>query len=335
MGKPITFSVGIPTFNQANFLEETILSLLDQTRPPDEILISDHYSTDHTPDIVAKYAKEVRSVKPPPGVNLAGQYNFTLLSQTCDWISLLSSDDLARPNFCETLVRGATRTPDAVLVRAGWEQIDDSGKVLGKHYMLTVPRVESVPANITSQKNGPKAGFSSFAIQRDAFVKSGPIPTNFESLADWALYVQLAPFGSFIYENEIISGYRVGHDGNKFRNRNAMWIRDEERMFYEVMPLAAERAGMTDRAWIDVASRENFLRYLVAASEEFTAEEKPQIATHFQSWATRVNGQELLQDFAAGKTISANLGVVERGKNFIRPLAQRLYGLRNRLSPTR
>jgi hypothetical protein len=335
MGKALTFSVGIPAFNQADFLEETILSLLNQTRPPDEIVVSDHYSTDRTPDVIAKYAAQVRSLKPPRGVNLAGQYNFTLLSQTCDWISLLSSDDLARPNFCEVLTRGAARSEDAVLVRAGWEQINDIGTVLGQHYMLTVPRFESVPANIISQKNGPKVGFSSFAIRRDAFVKCGPIPISFESLADWALFVQLAPFGSYIYENEIISGYRVGHDGNKFRNRIDRWVRDEQRMFYEVMPLAADRAAITDRTWIAEASHANFLRYLVAASEEFSPGERLEIATHFQSWASKVDGDAVLSDFAAGKSILVPINFVERSKNLVRPLAQRLYGLRGRLLPTR
>ena len=110
MSQAATFSVGIPTYNQADFLEETILSLLNQTRPPDEIVISDHHSTDNTPEIIAKYADQVRAVKPPVGVNLPGQYNFTLESQTCDWISLLSSDDIARPNFCEALARESGRT---------------------------------------------------------------------------------------------------------------------------------------------------------------------------------------------------------------------------------
>jgi glycosyltransferase involved in cell wall biosynthesis len=117
MSQSVTFSVGIPTYNQADFLEETIRSLLNQKRPPDEVVISDHHSTDSTPDIIARYSKHVRAVKPPVGINLTGQYNFTLRSQTCDWISLLSSDDLARPNYCEVLIRGATRRDNAVLVR--------------------------------------------------------------------------------------------------------------------------------------------------------------------------------------------------------------------------
>lgn len=324
MGKPLTFSVGIPTFNQADFLEGTILSLLNQTRPPDEIVISDHYSTDHTPDIIAKYASHVRSLKPPPDVNLTGQYNFTLASQSCDWITMLSSDDVARPNFCEVLSRGATRAAEAVLVRSGWEIIDKDGKTLSQNYLLSVPRVENPPATLISQRHGPKVCFAAFAIKREAYLRSGPILSTLESLADWALHLQISPFGSFVYENDLISGYRVGHDGNKFRKRIGMWIRDEQRMFYEVMPLAAERAKIADRRWIAQASRKNFLRYLVAASKEFTVEERAEVALLFESWADRVGEAALLKTFAEGTSIKAPTTLAERGKDLIRPLARRL-----------
>jgi glycosyltransferase involved in cell wall biosynthesis len=324
MGKPLTFSVGIPTFNQADFLEETILSLLNQTRPPDEIVVSDHYSTDHTPDIIAKYASQVRGLKPPPGCNISGQWDFTLTSLHGDWVTLFSSDDVARPNFCETLLRGAGRRDDAVLVRAGWEIIDKAGTVLSKEYLLSVKAVTLPPVTLTEQKNGPKACFAAFAVKRDVLEATGGYPKGMESFGDWPMYMQIAPFGSFIYESEIISGYRVGHDGNKFRKRIGMWLRDEQRMFYEVMPLAAERAKVADRSWIAEASRKSFLRNLSAASEEFAAAERSEIAPLFAEWAARVGAQDLLRDFAAGKAITAPVSFTERGRNFIRPFAKKL-----------
>jgi glycosyltransferase involved in cell wall biosynthesis len=325
MSRPVSFSVGIPTFNQAEFLEETILSLLNQTRPPDEIVISDHYSTDHTPDIIAKYSKQVRSIKPPPDTNLTGQYNFTLTSQRCDWITLLSSDDIARPNFCEVLTRGATRQEDAVLVRSGWEVIDATGKILSRQHLFSVRKVENAPLTLTSQKHGPKVSFAAFAIKRDAYVRSGPILESLESLADWALWLQLTPFGSFIYENEIVSGYRAGHDGNKFRNRIGMWLRDEQRMFYEVMPLAADRMKMSDRTWIEKASRKNFMRYLTAASEEFKPDEREEIAPLFRSWAERVGATTKLQAFAEGQVISNPVSLAQRARFVARTYLHRLY----------
>jgi glycosyltransferase involved in cell wall biosynthesis len=188
MGKPLTFSVGIPTFNQADFLEETILSLLNQTRPPDEIVISDHYSTDHTPDIIAKYSKEVRGLKPPPGCNISGQWNFTLSSLSGDWVTLFSSDDVARPNFCKILLRGAVRREDAVLVCAGWDMIDEVGAVTSHQYLLSVKAVTLPPDNLLEQKHGPKASFAAFAVKRDALVASGGYPEGFESFGDWPMY---------------------------------------------------------------------------------------------------------------------------------------------------
>jgi glycosyltransferase involved in cell wall biosynthesis len=326
MTKPLTFSVGIPAYNQGEFLEETILSLLNQTRPPDEIVISDHYSTDNTPEIIEKYAGHVRGVKPPRGANLTGQYNFTLTSQTCDWITLLSSDDVARPNFCEVLLRGASRRDDAALVRAGWENIDGEGRPLGQHYFLRMSNVVCPPETVRSQQNGPKVCFASFAIRRTAYRDAGPIPESVESLADWALFLQLAPFGSFLYENEVISGYRVGHDGNKFRSRFGMWIRDEQRMFYDVMPLAAQRAGMTDTAWIDKASRANFLRYVTAAYDEFAPSERAALYPILEPWAQRVSGQPILESFVADHPLPFSLGnAVERGKQMLRPFAQKMH----------
>ena len=331
MSKATTFSVGIPTFNQGDFLEETILSLLNQKRPPDEIVISDQYSTDATPDIIARYAKHVRGVRPPPDCGISGQWNFTFSSLSGDWVTLLSSDDLARPNFCETLLRGAARRDDAVLVRAAWENIDREGKVLSPEYMRTVKPITLPPDTLIEQKLGPKASFAAFAVRRETLVASGGYPAGMESFGDWPLFAQLSPFGSFIYENEIISGYRVGHDGNKFRNRLGMWLRDEQRMFYDIMPLAAERLGLTDLTWLEAASHTNFRRYLAAASKEFPPAERSEIAPLFQSWAARLGVEPLVTAFARGENVRSPFDPVKMAKSLLRPLAQKVYaGMRPR-----
>jgi glycosyltransferase involved in cell wall biosynthesis len=331
MTKPLTFSVGIPTYNQGEFLEETILSLLNQTRPPDEIVISDHYSTDNTPEIIEKYTKYVRGLKPPLGCDISGQWNFTLSSLSGDWCSLLSSDDVARPNYCEVLIRGARRRDDAVLVRAGWNNIDRVGTIISSEYLLSAKAVTLPPDTLLEQKNVPKVNFAAFAVNREILMKSGGFPTNMESFGDWPMFMQLAPFGSFIYENEIISGYRVGHDGNKFRDRFARWVRDEQRMFYDVMPLAARRAGMKDLSWIDDASRANFLRYVGSAYDEFAVPERLALIPLLQPWADRVDGQSILDSFVANHPLPPSFGdVVQRCKQMIRPLAQRAHALRYR-----
>jgi glycosyltransferase involved in cell wall biosynthesis len=325
-GSTVTLSVGIPTFNQAEFLEHTIESLLKQTYRPHEIVVSDHFSTDRTPEIIRKYAGRVRGVQPPPGSSLTDQYNFTLMSQTGEWITLLSSDDIARSRFCEVLARGAASREDAVLVRAGWDNIDEKGNTVGVNYMLSVPKVERSPKTLISQRHGPKVSFAAFAIKRDAYLKSGPILASMESLADWALFLQMAPFGTFVYEHELISGYRVGHDGDKYRRRLGMWIRDEMRIFSEVIPLAAKRAGVADAEWIGEAARSNFRRYLSAASRTFEPSERHEIVPLFQSWADGLGEHDLLERFKNGETIGTPAFLAGRARAFVRPIAQRLLG---------
>ena len=333
MGKPLTFSVGIPTFNQAEYLEATIESLLEQTRPPEEIFISDHFSTDETPAIIEKYVRQgkVGAGKPPVGVNLAGQWQYTFSRLRGDWVTLLSSDDLARPNFAEVLMRGAARRADAVLVRAAWENIDAAGIVISKEYMLSIKPVLQPPETLISQRFGPLVSFAAFALKREALERSGPILQTMESLADWALFLQIAPFGSFIYENEIVSGYRI-HPTDKFRLRLGMWIRDEQRITAEVLPLAAKCAGLTTPescAWIGEAGRSNFARYLAAASEKFAPEERSQATEHFAPWAAQTGSEALLAGFVAGEKIAPDLSLVEKAKALARPLAHKLYaGLR-------
>jgi len=326
MGNPLSFSVGIPTFNQGEYLEETILSLLNQTRPPDEIFLSDHFSTDNTPEIIAKYVAlgKVRAGKPPVGSNVGGQWVYTLSCLSGDWVTLFSSDDLARPKFCEILMRGAARREDAVLVRAAWENIDPKGAVMSKEYLLRSKPILQPPDTLLEQKNGPKASFAAFAVKRRVLEESGGYPLGMESFGDWPMFMQLAPYGSFIYEDEIVSGYRI-HPTDKFRQRLGMWLRDEERMFYEVMPLAARRAKMTDLTWIDEASRSNCMRYLAAASEQLTAEERIERAPLFESWAAKAGCQNELKRFSAGERIASRGWLRGRIKGFLRPFAQRLH----------
>ena len=289
MGQRLRFSVGIPTRNQADFLSATLDTLLHPTRPPDEIVASDHHSTDATPDVLATYAARypglIRLTQPPPGCDISGQWRHTLAQLTGDWLTLFSSDDLAYPTFCETLLRGAERRSDAVLVRAGWENIDATGRVLSQQYLLSVRPVTLPPRNLLEQRHGPKASFAAFAVHREALARSGGYPSSMESFGDWPMFAQLAPFGSFVYEPKLISGYRIGHDGNKFRTRIGAWLRDELRMFQHVLPLAAERLRMRDRTWITTASRANLRRYLAAAAQEFRSEERLALLPDFQPWA--------------------------------------------------
>lgn len=54
----IKISVVIASYNGANYIEEQLDSIRNQTLPPDELMICDDCSTDNTADVVEKYIKK-------------------------------------------------------------------------------------------------------------------------------------------------------------------------------------------------------------------------------------------------------------------------------------
>ena len=61
MGRRVTFELTayIPCFNAAAYIETSIRSLLDPTRPPDEILVIDDGSTDRSVEIASRFPVKV------------------------------------------------------------------------------------------------------------------------------------------------------------------------------------------------------------------------------------------------------------------------------------
>lgn len=59
----IKISVAIPTYNESSTIEGLLDALLNQTVPPDEILVSDGGSTDKTVEIIKKYMNITDKIK--------------------------------------------------------------------------------------------------------------------------------------------------------------------------------------------------------------------------------------------------------------------------------
>jgi len=88
-----TVSVVIPTFNRANLLGEAVCSALQQTRPPDEIIIVDDGSTDNIEQTIKPYAGRVRYIQ-QRNAGAASARNHGIRVASGDFIAFLDSDDL-------------------------------------------------------------------------------------------------------------------------------------------------------------------------------------------------------------------------------------------------
>lgn len=109
----MTFSIVIPAYNGEKYVEKAILSALNQTRKPDEIIVHDDNSNDTTRQICEKYSKEIAYYfnKDGPSGFVNGWKRAILLAKS-EFVAILHQDDLLYPTFLEEAEQALTLNPD-------------------------------------------------------------------------------------------------------------------------------------------------------------------------------------------------------------------------------
>lgn len=123
-------TVAIPVYNAERFLDDCLLSALDQTERPAEIIAVDDGSTDSSGEILDGYADRVRVFHKPNG-GAATALNQIARAMRGDWFKWLSADDLLRPHCNEALAGEAARLGrDAAaghVIYADYDVVDEQG----------------------------------------------------------------------------------------------------------------------------------------------------------------------------------------------------------------
>lgn len=83
----------LPVHNGSSFLEDALVSIRDQTRPPDEILVVDDGSTDGSCELARAFDPRVRCVRTPEPRGPAAARNLGLSLTTADIVAFLDADD--------------------------------------------------------------------------------------------------------------------------------------------------------------------------------------------------------------------------------------------------
>jgi glycosyltransferase involved in cell wall biosynthesis len=86
-------SVIIPSFNQGGYIEETILSVINQNYPNLELIIIDGGSHDHTTEIIKEYESHIAFWISEKDRGQSHAINKGLEKASGDWIAWISSDD--------------------------------------------------------------------------------------------------------------------------------------------------------------------------------------------------------------------------------------------------
>jgi glycosyltransferase involved in cell wall biosynthesis len=131
------FSVVIPTYNRAEFIEATLESVLTQTYPHFEVLVVDDCSTDNTDEVMQPYISsgKVRYFKNESNSERAYSRNVGLEAAIGDFATLLDSDDFMYPSNLADAAAYARAHPDIKCFHNLYEFVDAERKVV-RHFQL-------------------------------------------------------------------------------------------------------------------------------------------------------------------------------------------------------
>ena len=126
--RPLRISIVTPSFNQADFLEETILSVLNQRYHDLEYIVVDGGSTDRSVDVIRRYAGRLAYWVSEPDRGQSHAINKGLARATGDLVAYLNSDDVYLPGALNAAVAEFQAHPECNWIAGGWNLFGPSGQ---------------------------------------------------------------------------------------------------------------------------------------------------------------------------------------------------------------
>ena len=127
-------SIGVPAYNSARFIRQSLESLLTQDYNNIELIVSDDGSTDETPEICAEITRRDARVVMVQGVHLGGRQNFNTVLRLArgKYFMWAADHDLWDKRFVSACVAALEADQDAILAYARSALVDPGGSILAE-----------------------------------------------------------------------------------------------------------------------------------------------------------------------------------------------------------
>jgi glycosyltransferase involved in cell wall biosynthesis len=202
MAKRPIVSIVTPSFNQAEYLEATIQSVLEQSYPNIQYIVIDGGSTDGSADIIKRYARKLDFWQSQKDAGQTDAINQGFAQAKGKYMAWLNADDVYLPHAVEEAVTFLESHTETGMVYGDADFIDGTGRVIGRF-----------PARQTDYKRLMR-GYVHVAQQSafwraDLWNKLGPLDPSFYFAMDYDLWLRLAKHSTLSYHPRVWAQFRM------------------------------------------------------------------------------------------------------------------------------
>lgn len=206
-----------PSYQQAAYLEQTILSVLNQGYPDLEYFVIDGGSTDGSKEIIQRYSKQLAGWESQPDRGQSHAVNKGWKQATGEYLWWLNSDDMLTPGSLFSSIRYLEQNPQAGMIYGDLVIIDFEGQVSGQNSYKDFTYREVL-------RNGQDISQAGAMMRRSNLEQVGFLNEDFQLVMDLEYWHRLALSGVRIdHISETLALFRV-YDETKTQSSPAAFI---------------------------------------------------------------------------------------------------------------
>ena len=194
----VPISVIIPSYNHGSYLEEALESVLDQSSPPEEIIVVDDGSVDNSVSILKKYSKHIKLSVNVKNMGAALTTNIAIGLSSRRYLCLLNSDDRWKIDKLERQF-DYLKTNNLNVCFGLADIMDEKSTIIPnppfefENFKRTKPRHESYLKHFFY--NGNFLCHPSLMIEKEIYKRTGTYDNRFRQLPDLDLWVRIVKDG--------------------------------------------------------------------------------------------------------------------------------------------
>jgi glycosyltransferase involved in cell wall biosynthesis len=245
-------SILIPNYNKVSYIEDCLVSALNQSYGNIEVIISDNKSTDGSTDIIRDLSRKYKGEKITYNyneVNIGAPANHmrcrTLMNDSSKFLVFLSSDDILYPNYVKDCVKMVREFPSLSYLIAHRDILHPNGVTEKElpfyNCSCIIPGQAQMAVNMVAGVGVSTQMFRARWAEDKAY-KWGH---NYDLCGDWYSNFVLGAVGNVGFLKTPLCGYRIDQSGHTSRSFEDLTLALEPYLMVKSFASIADQLGLS------------------------------------------------------------------------------------------